>query len=159
MPQIKEIMRYLGKALQYISLGMTLGCILTIGPIVAPSVFYNIERANAIGLMNIIFSKVTVMLLALLAVFLLGSVLKVLSAATPKRTKKSVVTFIFSIVFAAVSLYNLCAVTPKIAELVAEGHIKNMTAETPEFKTLHENSRRLFMGEAGLSLILILLLI
>jgi Domain of unknown function (DUF4149) len=154
----KRALHYFGRVLQIVSLGFTVGSIIAIGAMVAPTVFYNIDRSAAIGVMSIIFSKLATVLLILTAVYIGGTLLRYLTCESKKQgmTKLCIVRLVLSVLFVAISFCNLFIMTPKMTAMVEN---KTVASQKAEFDKLHDDSRKMFMAEAGTALLLILVLL
>jgi heme/copper-type cytochrome/quinol oxidase subunit 2 len=159
----------IGKTLQVVSLALMIGGIISVGAIVAPTVFHNIQQPQAAQVMALIFGKLNTVLLAATGALVLGTVLGIMGKRCSKKAESTCeaeacepkkmplhckISLAALIVVVTLGLYTVTSVVPRMIELQS----KTDAASQAEFNGMHKKVKGLYQGQAGAAAILLVLL-
>lgn len=153
--KLKTAVYFIGRFAQILSLGLTIGGILVMGPTVAPTVFQNIPEPTAVKLMSLLFAKFNVFLQILLVLFVLGTISRFATQGNKASARKQIVSLLLSFLYVGVSFYSIFAVTPNVVNMAQHGARRADKA----FAQQHNLSRSLMMTQSGLATVILIILI
>lgn len=167
----KVFFQKLAKVVQAVSLAVITVSIVIVGAIVAPSVFKQLPVEQAAPVMAQIFAKLGALLKASLIIYVLALLVQQLSidkTTTPVETdidlrqevRKKLLRashWVGRFVFIILGALLVMELIPTMVDYA--NHLERLNANYQEFRTLHEQSRGLFQIEAGLGLLLLIILV
>jgi hypothetical protein len=167
----------LAKASQALALALLVGSIITVGALVAPTVFKTLPLDVAAPLMGKVFTKLSGVLQASLILLILGVLLECLGQRVKKhqlKAKESInenqivelsvfsklvkaLRVVCSIALVGIGLLLSLELIPVMTEYALNTNQQKLSKL--EFDQLHEQSRGVFQIEAGLGAVLLILLV
>jgi uncharacterized membrane protein len=146
-----------GTGLQSVGLALLIGGMLALGAFTAPVLFKQFARPEAGEAMMVIFRRFDLVVLAAVAMVVIGEILRLAASGIPNLTVISGFRYGLMILLVSLTLYSVMGVNARLENLQKAGMMQSAPEYRQDFQRLHKFSEQLYKAEMMAALLLLVL--